>query len=284
MMSDQMITREFWQALAPGLHIEDSRLFQNTLHLDFGSAEQTRLITLLNQEGYIQAHAEWSVDLDLMADTVRSLSSANLSPVFAFLYDEFWCPFLELHSLYLSFFGGKYFLMPAFWVWNVDPMKNEAGWKPHRDRGRASLFNDGSPKSVTTWIPLSMSTPLNGCIYIVPALYDQTYATADELTWKFEFQNVRALPAKPGDFFIWNQAVLHWGGKTSSQATESRVSMALELQRADVPAFVEPLLDPLDMLSFEARLRLIAKQILRYRNMHALDAEVARFASKILAV
>ena len=43
------------------------------------------------------------------------------------------------------------------------------------DKGRRALFEDGSPKSLTTWIPLSNATALNGCMYIVPALHDPTF-------------------------------------------------------------------------------------------------------------
>jgi hypothetical protein len=87
------------------------------------------------------------------------------------------------------------------------PAKGDSGWAPHRDMGRTSLFDDGSPKCITTWIPLSSATPLNGCMYIVPALHDPTYATADEANWKVDPSSVRALPANPGDFLVWNQAV-----------------------------------------------------------------------------
>ncbi len=280
-----MRTREYWQLLAPGLHIEEKSILQNVAHLRFTNSEQIEMANLLKEDGYIQSSADWGLDLKSMADTVRSLDSANLSPVFAFLYDEFWHPFLKLHLLYAALFGGKYLLLPAFWVWNVDPKRNAAGWKPHRDRGRKSLLDDGAPKSLTTWIPLSSATPLNGCMYIVPACHDPIYATTEDLNWKsrLEFSSIRALPAKPGDFFIWNHEVLHWGGRTSSRATESRVSIAFELQRADVPAFSEPLLDPFDIPPFETRLKLIAKQLLQYRNMHTLEPELAYFASVLLA-
>jgi SEC-C motif/Phytanoyl-CoA dioxygenase (PhyH) len=206
-----------------------------------------------------------------------------LSPLLAFLYDEFWYPFFKLHHLYGALLGGKYCLLPDFWIWNVDPKKGEAGWKPHRDKGRKALFEDGSPKSLTTWIPLSPATPMNGCMYVVPAPHDPTYATAEEALMKFEPQSIRALPGSPGDFFIWNQALYHWGSRTSPHATESRVSMAFEFQRADVPPFNSPLIDPLCVLSFEARLKLIAKQMHRYRNMHDLDPKVAQMASDLLA-
>jgi hypothetical protein len=293
MLSEEMRMREYWQLLAPGLHIEEKSILQNVAHLRFTNSEQVEMTNLLKEDGYIQSSADWGLDLKLMADTVRSLSGANLSPVFAFLYDEFWHPFLKLHLLYAALFGGKYLLLPAFWVWNVDPKRNESGWKPHRDRGRISLFDDGAPKSLTTWIPLSSATPLNGCMYIVPACHDPIYATAEDLNYataedlnlrlRLEFSSIRALPAKPGDFFIWNQEVLHWGGRTSSRATESRVSIAFELQRADVPAFSEPLLDPFDIPPFETRLKLIAKQLLEYQHFQTLEPELAHFASALLA-
>jgi Phytanoyl-CoA dioxygenase (PhyH) len=286
MISDEMHRREFWLARAPALHIEERAIFENLVHLPFSASEQSDIAALLKDEGYVHSSADWGVDLLLLAETVRDLSADGLSPVFAFVYDEFWCPFLKLHHIYNALLGGRYLWLPAFWVWNVDPKRGEAGWKPHRDRGRKALFDDGSPKALTTWIPLSLATPLNGCMYIVPASHDPIYATEDELNWKphLEYSSIRALPAKPGDYFIWNQAVLHWGGRTSPRAAESRVSMAFECQRADVPAFNEPLIGALSIPSFELRLKLIAKQILQYKKMYTLKPELEAFASNLLAV
>jgi ectoine hydroxylase-related dioxygenase (phytanoyl-CoA dioxygenase family) len=176
--------------------------------------------------------------------------------------------------------GGRYCLLPDFWILNVDPKKGESGWRPHRDKGRRALLDDGSPKSLTAWIPLSAATPLNGCIYIVPAQHDPTYATANETEMRFEYQSIRALPGNPGDFFIWNQALFHWGSRTSPHATESRVSMALQFQRADVPPFDSPLIDPFRVLPFEARVKLIAQQLYRYRHMYELDPQLAQMASE----
>ena len=243
--------REHWLALAPGLHIEDRSLLENVAYLELapGVAAQFR------DDGYLQGSADWGLDVKLMADTVRALSAANLSPLFAYVYDEFWYPFFKLHLLHAELLGGGYCLLPDFWILDVDPKKGGAGWRPHRDKGRRSLFDDGSPKSLTTWIPLSTATPLNGCLYVVPAQHDPTYATAEETEMKFEYQSIRALPANPGDFVIWNQAIFHWGGKTSPQAAESRVSMAFQFQRADVPPFNAPLIEPLAVLPFAARLQ-----------------------------
>lgn len=283
MVSRQIQTPDFWRSFAPGLHIEDRSIYENVVPFTLGPRKQSELAGLVRDEGYFQTTVDWGLDVKLMADTVRSLAAASLSPVFAFLYDEFWCPFLKLHALYASLLGEKYFLLPDFWVWNVDPKKGEAGWRPHRDKGRESLFDDGSPKSLSTWIPLSPATTLNGCMYIVPALHDPTYGTADEDEWKFEYPNIRALPGNPGDLFVWNQAVLHWGSCSSPRAPESRVSISFEFQRADVPAFNQPLIEPCTIMTFEMRLKLIAKQILQFQHMYRLEPDVARFASELLA-
>jgi hypothetical protein len=279
MKSGQYHQREYWLSRAPGLHIEDRSLFENVTYPEL----TLELAAQFKGDGYLQGHADWGVDTKLMADTVRDLSAAGLSPLFAYLYDEFWYPFFKLRDLYRALLDGGYYMLPDFWIWNVDPRKGEAGWKPHRDKGKKSLLDDGSPKSLTTWIPLSIATPLNGCMYVVPAQYDPTYATADETKMKFEYQSIRALPARPGDFFVWNQAIYHWGSRTSQRASESRVSMAFEFQRADVPPFNAPLIDPLRIPAFETRLELIAKQIHRYRHMYELDPAVAQMAAELLA-
>ena len=95
---------------------------------------------------------------------------------------------------------------------------------------------------------------------------------------QFDMQSIRALPGNPGDFFIWNQAVLHWGSKTAPQATESRVSMAVEFQRGDIPSFHDPLINPHITLPFNVRLKLIGMQILQYRHMYKVLPEVEKIA------
>jgi hypothetical protein len=270
----QLQEREHWLAFAPGLHIEDRSLFEDVAYLELSPLLAARF----KDDGYLQGTADWKLDIRLMADTVRSLSAAGMSPLFAFVYDEFWYPFFSLRPLLGALLGGGYCLLPEFWILNVDPKKGEAGWRPHRDRGRRALLDDGSPKSLTAWIPLSTSTSLNGCLYIVPAQQDPTYATADEAEMKFDYQSIRGLLGNPGDFVVWNQALFHWGGRTSRHAAESRVSMAFQFQRADVPAFDSPLIDPLQVPPFDARVKLIARQLYRYRHMYDLDPKLVALA------
>jgi hypothetical protein len=279
----QLSSPEFWQRFAPNFHISDLSYLQATTAFNVPDKQRQALRAQMIHEGYFQGTVQWASDPTAMANLVRQLSAAGLSPVFAFLYDEFWMPFFQLHFIYSGLLGDKYFYLPDFWVWNVDPKKAESGWRPHRDKGRMALLPDGAPKSLTTWIPLSTATPLNGCMYIVPANFDPTYGSEQEKEWKFEYPSIRALPAKPGDFFMWNQAVLHWGSKTSPRGNETRVSMAFEFQRADVAPFNQPLLQPLSNLPFASRLKLIAKQVLQYRHMYKVDPAIERLAGQLVA-
>ena len=123
---DQLLEREYWLALAPGLHIDNRSLFSDVAYLELNPAS----VAQIKQEGYFQGSADWGLDVTLMADAVRALSAANLSPVFGYLYDEFWLPFFKLRSQYEALLGGRYYMLPDFWIWNVDPKKSEAGWAP----------------------------------------------------------------------------------------------------------------------------------------------------------
>ncbi len=137
-----LLGRDFWHAFAPQLHIADAGFFQNIAAFDVGPDHGLAIGELLRTEGYFQGFADCGVDLALMVSTVRALADANLSPVFAFLYDEFWLPFAKLHLLYGHIIGANYQVLPDFWIWNVDPKRGEAGWKPHRDKGRTALLPD----------------------------------------------------------------------------------------------------------------------------------------------
>lgn len=94
-------------------------------------------------------------------------------------------------------------------------------------------------------------------------------------------QDVRALPAKPGDVLGWNQAILHWGARSSRRATEPRISFACEFQRGDVEPYNRPLLDPQQLPPIEMRLALIGKQILQYRHMYGLSDAMTEIATRL---
>ncbi|GAA4329988.1 hypothetical protein GCM10023165_03190 [Variovorax defluvii] len=219
----------------------------------------------------------------------------GLPAVFAWVFDEPWACYERLRPVLSNFLGDDYRTMPAFWAWHVDPQKGESGWKPHRDNRRAALAPDGSPCTLTCWIPLSDANPLNSCMYIVPAHMDPGYdIPAGMPEPPAPAFAARALPATPGDYLIWNQRVLHWGGPTSEFAEHPRISMALEFQRGDIPPIMQSfqlggdrpplpsLLEQGSRPNFGMRLMLIARQILQYQHMYGLSEELAHLSTALL--
>lgn len=273
---------EFWRELCPSLHIGDSDFCVQVTPFNVDSEAAALFEHRLNREGYFQYHVapeSWGLPLSTMAEGVQRLVDADLVPPFAFLYDEFWLLFFKQMRMIARFLGDDYQLLPDFWVWHVDPQKGQSGWRPHRDKGAMALLPDGRPKSLTVWIPLTVATPTNGCIYVVPANRDRTYNSDREKEWQFDYADVRALPGSPGTVFVWNQAVLHWGGSTSPFSPDGpRISAAFEFQRNDVPPFNAPLLSCTSLPSFANRLALVAKQIVQYRHMYPLSPQLERFA------
>ena len=269
---------ETWRAFAPHLHIADPTFLPVVRPFGLAEPQSAAARGQINQEGYFQiCNLNWGLDIPRMVETVRALSRAGASPAFAFIYDEFWLPFRRLDPIIKSLLG-PYAVVPDFWAWDVDAHRGESGWAPHRDRGAVSLFPDGSPKSLTVWIPLTPATPLSSCMYIVPRGGDPTYGTAEEGDQRFAPQGIRALPALPGDVLIWNQAVIHWGSAASKLAPESRISIAAQFQRRDQAPMREPLIDPALVIPFELRLKLIMAQVMGYRNLYAVPPAIEKFA------
>jgi len=281
MKAEDVRNREAWLARAPGLHIGGDAVRKALRAFRPTNSQAVDLDGRMRHDGYFQIAHDFGLDLPMMADTVRRFSAEGIPPVFCFLFDEFWAPFHALDAMYGGLLG-PYGMLPDFWIWNVDPAKGEAGWKPHRDRGRLALRPDGRPLTLTTWIPLSEATPLNSCMYVVPAHADPTYATPHENEYRFELPAIRALPAKPGEILVWNQAVVHWGSRTSRRATESRISMAFEFQASDSKPFNTPVLPRGKWVPFDVRLGLIAKQVLQYRHMYKVDAQIERVAAELV--
>jgi len=275
-----------WRAQAPDLHI-GSAFADAGMVQPYPPALLERSATLFAHEGYVQLPpAVADKRLAAMRGIVASLQQRRLLPVLAFVYDEFWQVFREQQALITRLLGGEYCLLPDFWVWHVDPATSQSGWAPHRDKGRRSLRADGQAQSLTVWIPLSDATPINGCIYIVPADRDPAYGRADEDVWQFQVQDIRALPAAAGSLLAWNQAVLHWGGHSAPRESAPRISVALEFQRSDAAPFNTPLLPSGVLPDFTTRLQLIGRQILRYQHMYAMseqESELGTWLASTLA-
>lgn len=244
------------------------------------------LLSDLNREGYVQVADTFSEATTApLCAAVTTLSERAIPLAFAFVYDELWLTFQGLAHFLSKVLGEDYRALPDFWVWFLKPNDNSAGWGPHRDRVVPTLEPDNSPHSLTVWLPFTDATPLNGCMYVLPAHLDERFQRrrwdgADN-TAVPNPQNIRALPATAGSMLAWNQAVLHWGGRASRLGTSARISAAFEFQRGDRVPFNRPLLDPGRVPSFTERLGLIGKQVLQYRHMYPLADEVAAIATSL---
>ncbi len=273
--------REFWRRLCPELAIESAKPSPR-----FALGDVSGLVERLKFEGYVNVPAVVPPEaFEPLQRCIAKLHEQEIPLAFAFVYDELWHAFHGVARFIEAVLGRSYRALPDFWVWHVLPSEQAAGWGPHRDRVQPTLERDNSPHSLTVWLPFSDATPLNGCIYVLPAHLDERFRRrvwdGPDNILVTDPQNVRALPAPAGSLLAWNQAVLHWGGRASRLADGPRASAAFEFQRGDRPPFNQPLLDPLAVPSFSFRLGLIGKQVLQYQHMYPLTADVEAIAADL---
>ena len=280
-----MQDKEFWLSIQTDAHIESREYCRTFSMLSIPSSDLVS--ERLRIEGYAPfRRLDWGGLIARCNQIISRLYTLNVPVVFAFLYDEFWELFVKMRPAILQAFGGEYYMLPQFWAWYVDPSKGAAGWPPHRDSGKASLFADGKPKSLSVWLALSRATPENGCMYIVPANRDLTYNTDKEGEYNgFRYVDARALPAEPGDFFIWNQAVMHWGSQSTPFAEGPRLSTSMEfIKKGEKPLRADlALIHPKSVLSFKNRLYLCSELFLQYKHMHKREGIFLDFAQQVVA-
>jgi hypothetical protein len=289
---EQISNVSFWNTLAPDLHVYDAAFSNSVNFVNIDSDVANYLRNLITIEGYIQLDPlDFSpVSLEKMVEVVDKLHTLGLPLPFAYMYDEFWLVFIMMNNIIKEMVGGKYYRLPDFWSWRVDPKSEDRGWGLHRDKGFPVVGADGLPDSLTVWIPLTDATTLNGCMYMLPADRDPTYGiynnpnltAVSNLPMSALVGEFRALPALAGSVLMWNQQVWHYGSHASKRATAPRYSLAVEFQSDGIPPLNTPLFDPLSLPSFKDRLTLIAKQILQYQHMYALSPETSEFANNIL--
>ncbi len=261
---EQIQNPDFWQSLNPDLSVCQDLALKPGTELIIDESHLQELLLNLKEEGYFQLDGLIPAqEVEKLAVGIERLQQHHLRPAFILVYDEAWQLFRRFSPLLSAILGSDYREI-TFWAWYIDPKKAETGWKPHIDRV-SKLRPDGLTDSVNIWIALTNATPLNGCMYIVPANLDPSYGRAVNQP-EFPLQSIRALPVPAGSILCWNSQVWHWGGKSSTKATQPRISIAKEFQRGDVAPYVHPVLDPLVSLSLPERLGLVGLHILKYRN------------------
>lgn len=277
--NNKFLDIDFWKKINPSLHIEDSEFIKNQKPVNLDKAQVESAHNYLLEEGYLQIDpVDWNLQISKMAEAAKQFVDMGWPPVFLFVYDELFLIPYKLSNLLNKVLGEDYMILPDFWCWHTDLLKSEKGWAPHRDKGIESIMEGNKPKSLTIWIPLTDATTLNGCMHLIPANWDPYFINSNRSSSEFDPQNIRALPAKAGSVLGWNQAVLHWGGRSSKRASDSRISVAFELQRKDIPPFNQPLFSSKPIPDLKFRLKLIGKQILQYKHMYPLTNEMKEIA------
>jgi hypothetical protein len=282
---DEFINKDFWDKLIGNLHTSFSSNFQpkiDLFELDKNSLEfcKTKLVT----EGYIEMpELPWEEWFSSVREGIKHLSHLNIPVPFIFTFCEPWMLQSKLSKVIKDLFGEEYCLLPEFWAWHVDPSKKGAGWGPHRDKGTYSLFENGKPKSLTIWIPLTDANIVNSCMYIIPANRDTSYHLDKWEKNTIDLQSIVALPVKAGCPLIWNSNVIHWGSRSLPRNIPPRISIAFEVQIAKMDPFNTPVLLSTETPSFETRLKLICKQVLQYSHMYPLRPDIELFAKEYFA-
>lgn len=265
----------FWRRLAPALTVDGD---DAGAPVAFDAATVDTLRARVCREGFFQLRGVFDpLETRLLLAAILALRQRGLPPVFVFGFAEPWRLYTRLGPLWSALLGPDWKLLPALWAWYVEPGEANAGWPPHQDRkGRCTVADGGLPLSMTCWIPLTPADPTNGCMYVVPMQHQPIDLAALQL------QDVRALPAMPGDVLGWNGNVFHWGGRSTPDARFPRVSLSMEMQRADQPPYTQPMLDNTRVPSFPERLWLIGRAIGFYDHMES-QSDAVRLIGRALA-
>lgn len=284
---------DFWRTLNPNSTISD-KPFQSFPAISAIKQDELDEYALqLKEEGYFQTHPVIPpATLQQMLECIENVRKIGFPPMFALVYDVFYQVFAYFDSSLARILGKGYKLMPNFWVYYIDTSDSGKGFEPHRDAEYANTIGpDGMPNVITIWVTITDATPLNSCMYLVPANRDPQYVNAihdlNTGATQFALEDIRALPTKAGVLSCWDQYVFHWGSRSSKRAKLPRVSYAAYCQRGDISSVDDVAIDIPSVLDFETRLALICKGLYRYSYVgfqHSKQAEVLlEFLTKHMA-
>ena len=274
---------QFWRTLCPALTVNEFPLAQRS---NFGSDNPLRpdewetCKATINQDGYF-AYDGWFDRglIDRMADCFLRLEAANIHPVFAFVYDEFWDLLLQMKPLFSDLLGD-YECLPAVWSWFVRA-DSQTAFSPHRDQVREVFIEDEDHLDyLTVWIPLVDLNHLSSYMCLLPASLDADYEECTPEIRVENLQDVRSLQGSAGSLFCWCTQVAHWGTKQSEHGPP-RMSVGFYLQRSGAESMDDgPPLDFSKPLSLDQRLAIIGQQIIDYSRTATEDE--LRFASLLV--
>lgn len=164
---------DFWRALCPELRISDHP-FAGCTPDPVHEGAPAQALAQITEEGYLHSAPVLPTALvDQLAACITRLADHGLPTPFALVYDDLWQLVVRASGIVSAVLGPDYLLLPDFWVWVVGPGYEPSGWPPHRDLEQpGTLLDDGAPRLMTLWLPLTDATPSNSCIYALPTHRD----------------------------------------------------------------------------------------------------------------
>jgi hypothetical protein len=199
-------------------------------------------------------------DIAAMRDAVVAVTGAGLPGVFAFAYDAFWQLANALREVAAAFAevpSTELALVPDVWAFHVPPGRAHRGWPMHRGIETSNRDARGRLRLVNTWVALSPATRASSCMYFVPLGRDPHAPGALHELPDAGLGEARELA--PGGALVWDANVAHWGGPSSDDAREARISVSYTFSTDEAAEAVD-----VRTLTFERRLAIVARQIVTY--------------------
>eukprot|EP01032_Pedospumella_encystans_P007965 gene7965-9497_t len=267
------------------------------------------ITTLMTEEGYVQLdNLTWDLPVESMVQLIDKLHALGLPITFCYLFDEFWSIFSRLHLSIEGVLGKNYQRLPDFWAWRVDPAKTRTTkhclrmerLKRVRDR-LGAYWEDIAPKIRALPVPVGGALIWNQMVWHWGSQSNKR-GTHPRYSVAMEFQ---AAPTKHPVNLETEAAPTISGESANSPSSNGQIdkSNGVEGEGSDniayftrttgddwefsdehgdtVPVYNHPLSHPLELFSFEDRLKLIAKQLLQYRGMYPLSDEMRQIAEEL---
>jgi hypothetical protein len=276
----------FWLKLCPSLTIgTDLTIPSSTRDTTATSVHKDRR-RQLQEKGFTvidEPLAEESMIKELR-DGLATLHKLKFPASFILLFDVTWkLAALSRDQLEQSTLACNKFQFDIL-AWHID----SDGFSPHRDRqpeNAAASFHNEEARFVTQWIALTDATPENSCLHMIPKYCDPGYAAGDTededplhraLSNKESFQQIRAVPRRPGQSVLFTHRTIHWGSARDPDSSQPP-RIAISFVCSD-PAFESSYVDPKHFTSekappFHIRLLLVCAQLLIYYQRFDLSKE-----------
>lgn len=263
----------FWQEINPHLTVSDRPLQAvRGAAPEISTEAAARAAAQLDREGYLCTPPVVSESrMAPMRQAMDALTARGIPAGFACVYDEYFQLFHGLDPLFAPILGDGYrWVAHGFWAFRVPPGDKAVNtlWapvEPHRDSMGPDprVLAGQRPGIMTLWIALTDVTPSDSCLYVVPSHADRAFATAERDVRRehFELQDIRAVPARAGAVVSWSTHLIHWGSRSSADASGPRMSATMYLQRADMAPFDSSVFDPTDAIPLDNRLRWIVASL-----------------------